>query len=308
MAKKISHFQLGLFFLISLVIVVGGLIWAGTTHVFTSAKTYVTFFNESVQGLNPGARVTYLGVQVGTVQAIGIAPDGKLIRVKMQLASNFNVANMAVKLIFAGIMGQLYLSIDQAPPDLDQITPKINFPLKYPLIPARPSEIQIAEALAKIYKKIESVDFEGLIADWRKPAQEATRLLADKDIRKTIQNFREISADKNIRKTIQNFREISADIKNLVNVLGKPGTPQKWQKSFADLAATAAAAQKSSEALASQLERIPPGSVGNIARQMEQTIFQINQVLTNLKGLVHELEEKPGKILIVPREQEPFRR
>ncbi len=66
MAKKISHFQLGLFFLISLVIVVGGLIWAGTTHVFTSAKTYVTFFNESVQGLNPGARVTYLGVQVGT--------------------------------------------------------------------------------------------------------------------------------------------------------------------------------------------------------------------------------------------------
>ena len=296
MAKKISHFQLGLFFLISLVIVVGGLIWAGTTHVFTSAKTYVTFFNESVQGLNPGARVTYLGVQVGTVQSIGIAPDGKLIRVKMQLASNFNVANMAVKLIFAGILGQLYLSIDQAPPDLDQITPKINFPLKYPLIPARPSEIQIAEALAKIYKKIESVDFEGLIADWRKPAQEATRLLADKDIRKTIQNFREIS------------ETFYADVKNLVNVLGKPGTPQKWQKSFADLAATAAAAQKSSEALASQLERIPPGSVGNIARQMEQTIFQINQVLTNLKGLVHELEEKPGKILIVPREQEPFRR
>lgn len=292
MAKKISHFQLGLFFLICLVIVVGGLIWAGTTHVFTSAKTYVTFFNESVQGLNPGARVTYLGVQVGTVQSIGIAPDGKLIRVEIQLASNFNVANMSVKLIFAGIMGQLYLSIDQAPPDLDQITPKINFPLKYPLIPAHPSEIQIADALAKIYKKIESVDFEGLIADWRKTAQEATRLLADKDIRKTIQNF----------------REISADIKNLVNVLGKPGTPQKWQKSFADLAATAAAAQKSSEALASQLERIPPGSVGNIARQMEQTIFQINQVLTNLKGLVHELEEKPGKILIVPREQEPFRR
>jgi phospholipid/cholesterol/gamma-HCH transport system substrate-binding protein len=292
MAKKISHFQLGLFFLICLVIVVGGLIWAGTTHVFTSTKTYVTFFNESVQGLNPGARVTYLGVQVGTVQAIGIAPDGKLIRVEMQLASNFDVANMAVKLIFAGIMGQLYLSIDQAPPDLDQITPKINFPLKYPLIPAHPSEIQIAEALAKIYKKIDAVDFEGLIADWMKTAQEATRLLADKDIRKTIQNF----------------REISADIKNLVNILGEPGTPQKWKKSFADLAAAAAAAQKSSEALASQLERISPGSVGNIARQMEQTIFQINQVLTNLKGLVHELQEKPGKIFIIPREEEPFRR
>jgi ABC-type transporter Mla subunit MlaD len=292
MAKKISHFQLGLFFLIGLVIIVGGLIWVGTTHVFTAAKTYVTFFNESVQGLIPGASVTYLGVRVGTVTAIGIAPDGKLIQVEMQLASNFNPANMAVKLIFAGIMGQLYLSVDQAPPDLDQITPKITFVLKYPLIPAYPSEIQIADALAKIYKKIDALDLQKLITDWRKTAQEATRLLADKDLRQTLQNL----------------REISADVKNLVSVLGKPGTPQKWQKSFADLAATAAAAQKSSEALASQLGNLSPGSVGNIARQMEQTVFQINQVLTNLKGLVHELEEKPGKILIVPREQEPFRR
>jgi phospholipid/cholesterol/gamma-HCH transport system substrate-binding protein len=293
MAKKLNRFRLGLFFLVGTAITLGGLLWAGATHFFQPAKTYVSFFNESVEGLGPGAPVSYLGVKVGRVSAIGIAPDGKLIQVELKLSPDFSVDSMAVELSLKGITGQLFLAIDQAPPDLKAVTPEIPFAHKYPLIPSRPGEMsQIKDALEKVYKKIDSMDLEGLTVAWKKTAQEASALLTDQDIRRTIRNL----------------KEISADIRNLVSILGKPGTPQKWRKGFANLAETAAAARKSSEALASQLEKLPPGAVGDIAGQMEHTISQINQVLSSLKGMVHELREEPGKILVVPKGKEPFRR
>ena len=104
------------------------------------------------------------------------------------------------------------------------------------------------------------------------------------------------------------LRHITADINNLVAVLGRPGTPRKWRRSFRNLAATAKAARQASEALAVRLKNLPPEAAGNVARQIEQTLFQVNQVLVNLQALVHELREEPGKVLVIPKGKEPFRR
>ena len=293
MPKPINRFRLGLFFLIAAAITLGGLLWAGATHFFQPAKTYVTFFNESVEGLGPGANVSYLGVKVGRVSAVGIAPDGKLIQVELKLKPDFNADNMAVEPSMKGFTGGLYLAIDQAPPDLKEVSPKITFTTKYPVIPSQPGEMtQIKNALEKVYKKIDSVDFQGLAAAWKKTGQNANALLSDEDIKRTIRNL----------------REISAAIKNVVGVLGKPGVRHQWRKGFANLADTAAAVRKTSESLASQLEKVPPGAVGGITQQIESTISQMNEVLTNLKGLTHELREEPGKILVAPKSKEPFKR
>jgi ABC-type transporter Mla subunit MlaD len=293
MANKINRFKVGLFFLIATAITLGGLLWAGATHFFQSAKTYVTFFNESVQGLGPGANISYLGVKVGQVSAVGIAPDGKLIRVELKLNPDFNVDNKAVALTLKGVMGQLFLAINQAPSDLEKVTPQLNFAHKYPLIPSIPGEMtQIKDALEKVYKKIDAVDFQGLAASWKKTGQEASALLSDTDIKRTIRNL----------------RDISAAIKNVVGVLGKTGVRRQWRKGFTNLAGTAAAVRKASESLASQLENLPPGAVGGITQQLEYTINQMDQVLTSLKGLVHELREEPGKVLVIPKGKEPFRR
>jgi phospholipid/cholesterol/gamma-HCH transport system substrate-binding protein len=293
MARRISRFQLGLFFLISAAVILGGLLWAGATHFFQPAKTYETFFDESVEGLGPGSSVSYLGVKVGRVSNLGIAKNDQLIRVELKLNPAFNTRDKAVELKLKGVMGQVYLAIETAPEDLEEVTPKIAFPHKYPLIPSVPGQMsQIIHALEHIYQKIDSMDLHGLVAAWKNAGQSANHLLSDKDIRRTISNA----------------RKISADIENLTAILGKPSTPPKWKKAFADLAATAAAAKKSTQVLASQLEHIPPGEVGDVTRQMENTLVQINQVLTNLKGMVHELKEEPGKILVIPKSEEPFKR
>lgn len=293
MARKISHFQIGLFFLITAAIAISGLIWVGATYLLQPVKTYETFFQESVEGLSPGADVRYLGVKVGSVSAVDIAPDGKLIRVEMKLAPNFDVGSKAVGLRLKGITGQIYVSLEQAPPDLARLTPKITFPHRYQLIPSRPGEIrQIEIALKKIYQKLESLDLVGLAENWKKTARTANELLADTDLRKTIRNL----------------KEISSNINNLVSVLGEPGTPRKWRKSFGNLAAMAEEARQASEALAVRLEELPPGAAATLSKQLEQTLFQVDQVLLNLQALVHELREEPGKVMVIPKGKEPFKR
>jgi phospholipid/cholesterol/gamma-HCH transport system substrate-binding protein len=292
MAKKISRFKLGLFFLIGLAITLGGLIWAGATYFFHPGKTYVTFFDQSIEGLGPGANVSYKGVKVGRVNSIGIARDGELIRVELKIFPDFKVDSKAVELKSGGITGQSYLAIDAAPANLQAVTPKITFSPEYPVIPSLPGEVQIMEAVDKIYKKIDSLDLEGLVTSWEKTGQHANALITDKDIRKTIRNL----------------REISADIKNLSSLLGQPGTRQKFRQSLADLEGTLASARKSSDDLATQLENLPPDAVGTIAREMQSTLAQINRLLTSVKGMVHELREEPGKILVIPKSKEPFQR
>jgi phospholipid/cholesterol/gamma-HCH transport system substrate-binding protein len=293
MPKRISPFQVGLFFLFGAAVAVGSLLWVGATHFFQPGKTYVTFFENAVLGLNPGASVRFLGIQVGRVTAVGLAPNGKLVRVEMKLEPNFDVKGMAVDLSQQGIMGQVFLGINQAPPNIKEITPKINFPTKYPVIPSHPGEIsRIEDSLEKMVRKLESLDLKGLVADLKRTTQKADALLSDKDIRKTISNL----------------KEISGDIHNLVRPLGKPGTPQEWQKSFANLAATVAAARTSTEALAQRLQSLPPEALPELTQQLQQTLMQTNQVLTSLQGLVHEFRQSPGKVLVIPKSKEPFRR
>jgi ABC-type transporter Mla subunit MlaD len=293
MTLRINRFKVGLFFLIGTAIILVALLWIGATHFLQASKTYVSFFSESVEGLSSGASVSYLGVKVGQVSGISIAPDGELIQVELQINPDFNTRGKAVELKMQGVMGGQYLAINTAPADLEEVTPKITFSHKYPLIPSIPGQMsQIIHALENVYHKIDSLDLNGLVSAWKNAGQSAGTLLSDKDIRRTISNA----------------RKISADIENLTAILGKPSTPPKWKKAFANLAATAAAAKKSTEVLASQLEHIPPGAVGDITTQVEYTLVQVNQVLANLKGMVHELKGEPGKILVIPKSEEPFKR
>jgi phospholipid/cholesterol/gamma-HCH transport system substrate-binding protein len=293
MPKRISPFQVGLFFLFGAAVALGGLLWVGATHFYQPGKTYVTFFKTAVLGLNPGASVRFLGIQVGRVTAVGLAPNGKLVRVEMKLDPKFNVKGMAVDLSQQGIMGQVFLGISPAPPNIKEITPKIDFPTKYPVIASHPGEIsRIETSLEKIVQEMESLDLKGLVADLKRTTQKAEALLSDKDIRQTIRNL----------------KEITGDIHNLSRVLGKPGTTQKWQKSFDDLAATVVAARSSTEALAKRLQSLPPEALPELTQQLQQTLMQTNQVLTSLQGLVHEFRQEPGKVLVIPKSKEPFRR
>ena len=74
MSTEAKKFRVGVFSIGALVIGVGGLIWIGASRFFEDTVPFVTYFSESVQGLDPGSSVKYRGVPAGRVAKIRIAP------------------------------------------------------------------------------------------------------------------------------------------------------------------------------------------------------------------------------------------
>ena len=301
MSRNVSRFKLGLFVLICAALGLGSLVWIGVGQFFQPGNTYVTFFDSSVGGLSRGAEVSYLGIKVGRVVSYGIAPDRKLIRVVLELNPDFKVDGpLAISLAQRGITGQRYLEIGKAPAHIDQITPKVTFPVQYPVIPSRPGELAtIEQALKQLYQKIEGVDFEALAGAWTQAARDADAVLADQDIRETLKNA----------------RKISQDLKRIMGSVGEEAVQEDLKNSLSDLTRTLAATQKASEALARELEAIPHGSLAKLTKDMDQTVeasqetlFHLRQLITELKELAETLRQQPGKILTEPQEPEPFGR
>jgi len=73
MSKKANYFKIGLFFVISVILIVTAIIVWGA-GLFTTEKMYFeTYFDSSVSGLDRGAPVELSGVKIGQVESIEFA-------------------------------------------------------------------------------------------------------------------------------------------------------------------------------------------------------------------------------------------
>jgi ABC-type transporter Mla subunit MlaD len=317
--RNVSHFKVGLFVLLGLFLALGGLVWIGTAHLLESRKTYVTFFDQSVQNLVPGAEINYLGVKVGRVASVGLAPDEEYVRVLMAIRRDFEIdPSMAAELETNPLTGSSHLALVRLSKEEQEKTPSFDFPVRYPVVPSRAGGFQnVTKDLSRIVKKLESTDLEGLVNAWKATGREADGLLAGKALQESLQNV----------------RQASADLRDLVASVGRPWTKQEVRAVFEDVAASAASVRNSSRSLAAQLDAIPPGTLGDIAEKadrvagggqeavdtlsgqardslvlLRQSLYELNQVLSNLNRLVASLREEPSEILSRERERDAFGR
>ncbi len=163
MAKGRSYFFVGLFVAVGVLIGVAAVIWLGASNYFQKGSMYVTYFDESVQGLQADSIVKYRGVDVGRVREIGVAPDRRLVEVVMKIdVNNFSVNGVAARLTMAGITGIVYVELDRTKPNESTMSPK-DFQPAYPVIPSAPSDIkQIETTINDILTNIKQVDFKGI--------------------------------------------------------------------------------------------------------------------------------------------------
>jgi phospholipid/cholesterol/gamma-HCH transport system substrate-binding protein len=162
-AQRKSYFLLGLFVTAGVLLGVAAVIWLGATKYFQKGSMYVTYFDESVQGLQVDSIVKYRGVDVGTVKRIEVAPDQRLIQVTMKIdVQDFSVNGVVAKLSLAGITGIVYVELDRKKPDEQSLVPS-GFTPQYPVIPSSPSGIkQIEAGINDILKSIRQIDFKGI--------------------------------------------------------------------------------------------------------------------------------------------------
>jgi phospholipid/cholesterol/gamma-HCH transport system substrate-binding protein len=160
MARKSTNLMIGLFVITGVVLGVVAVIWVGATSYFQKGTTYVSYFDESVQGLQVDSSVKFRGVEVGMVKQIRVAPDNHLIGVVMKINMRDDLQNNAVaQLKAAGITGIMFVELNLKQAGEPDLSPKIDFPSEYPIIPTRPSEMhRLMTGASEIVKKFSEVD------------------------------------------------------------------------------------------------------------------------------------------------------
>jgi len=114
MASQKAKFIVGLFLVCGIGIALLAFIWLGMSRYFEKGRFYVTYFNESVQGLDKDSPVKYRGVSVGRVHSISVAPDSKLVKVVLKIETGMVLdTNMVAQLKSVGITGSVFIELDQ---------------------------------------------------------------------------------------------------------------------------------------------------------------------------------------------------
>ena len=210
MSRKKPLFTVGLFVVIGTLIGVGVIIWVGASNYFQKGDKFVTYFEESVQGLQIDSRVKYQGVDVGWVTKISVAPDNKLVEVTMKINLQGDMSETVVaKLEMAGITGLVFVGLEKTKPSYAKLTPKINFPTSHPVIPSIPSDMQkIFAGIYSVVEKANQLDFKGISDQVKSTAKSMETFISDSKMNAIIASLANAAVDlENTSKRINEFLE-----------------------------------------------------------------------------------------------------
>ncbi|MDD5641407.1 MAG: MlaD family protein [Syntrophales bacterium] len=280
MAKKTSNFMLGLFVILGFFLGVAAIIYVGATGYFQKGQTYVTYFNESVQGLQNDSSVKYLGVDVGRVEAIRVAPDNKLIGVVMKVNLRGNLTlNTVAQLKMAGITGVMFVELNRRKPGEPDLSPKIDFPSEYPVIPSRPSEIQrILTKIDKVMAKLEEIDTKGI----------SDQLILTG---KSVENF---FKGKEMKAILAKLKATAGNLEKITQRVDKSLSKGQLDKIVVDARETLTSVRT---VVVSVQEELQAMKLPEIARETKNTVAKLQQASDTLDKFLERIYDRPPDLL-----------
>jgi phospholipid/cholesterol/gamma-HCH transport system substrate-binding protein len=279
MARQKTNLIIGLFVILGVVMGVVAIIWVGATSYFQKGSTYVSYFDESVQGLQLNSAVKFRGVDVGLVESIRVAPDNRNIAVVMKINMRDNLQKNAVaQLKSAGITGIMFVELDLRKPGEPDLSPKIDFPSEYPIIASRPSELQrLVAGVNEVVQKFNQIDAKGisdqLIASTKAledliKSKQITSILARVDAAAANLDRLTARADKVLagaaldktvaeaREALSGARQLLATVNDQILGMKLPATLVEAREIGRELQATSQNLRQSSETLEMFLQRV----------------------------------------------------
>jgi len=274
MAKKTTNFMLGLFVILGFFLGVGAIIYVGATSFFQKGQTYVTYFDESVQGLQGDSIVKYRGVDVGRVERIRVAPDNKLIGVVLKVSMRENLAdNTMAQLKAAGITGVMFIELDRRKPDEPDLSPKLNFPTEFPVIPSRPSEMRrIISQIDGLVAKIDQIDTQGISNQLKFTGKAVEDFFKGKEMKTILVK---------LGSTTTNLDKITHPTGRLEEVLVDSRETLKSMRTL----------------LAGVQQEIQAMKLPQIARETENTTANLRRAADTLENFLERIYERPPDLL-----------
>lgn len=312
MAKRQSRFMVGLFVITGVLIGVAAIVWLGAANYFQKGTRYVTYFDESVQGLQVDSRVKYRGVEVGSVERIGVAPDQRLVEVVVKIDLEGDLEHAIVtQLKAAGITGIVFVELDRRQPDETVFIPPAGMKTDYPVIPSQPSQTkQMLSSIDRIMERVVQIDLKGISDQIRQTSRAVETFLTGKEMTNIVRNLDSTTAglERSLRRIdrilaegkaesiistveqglgearqgIGETREGIAEIRKLLAAIGKE---------VEDLKAAEIAGK--SQSLIEGLDRRTKA----MAYDVQSTTDDIRQAVDSLRMLIENLRENPSDLL-----------
>lgn len=287
MARKTSKFLVGLFVIAGSLITAVAIIWIGATRYFQGGKKYVTYFDESVQGLQKDSEVKYRGVTVGRVDDIRIAPDNRLIAVIMSISLEEEaVKHLVAQLQLTGITGLVFVNLDQQKPGDLERSPKLEFASEYPVIPSKPSEItRLLSSAEEVVKKINELDLKAI----------------SEQVKATVGAIERFVESKELKGIMVNVEAATANLKNLSAQIDKVVAEGQVQKTLADTQNAVNGARELFAGLKKELEAAKLPQVSRQTRSLlaeaEAATARLKEASDRLGQLAERLEYQPSDLL-----------
>lgn len=277
MARKSSKFMIGLFVTLGILVGVSTMVWVGASKYFQKGATYVTYFDESVQGLQMDSSVKYLGVEVGRVGKIRLAPDDRLIEVAMKIDMKGDLERDTVaELKAVGITGIVFVELDRKKPGEPDLSPKISFKSEYPVIPSRPSEIKkLLIAVSDIVEKIKQIDTKGISDQIKSATLEIETFVSGIKLDKIIARA---------ESTLGHLDHIAARVDDAL-------AAGKLEEVLVEVKKTLVDAQKLIAEINQEVHSINlPKTVESTAGNLDKTITKINQSVESVARRAYAIE------------------
>ena len=281
MAQKTNHWKLGLFVVTGLLLGVATVFWLGLRRLNRDAIPAVTYFDESVQGLDVGSPVKFRGVTLGTVSEITVAQDHRHVEVWMRIYVE-ELRRMGLdpvqgldpefrpQITSAGITGVKFVQFD-------------SFPLsRYPVpdLPFAAPERYYVSSVPSTLKSLEEVANEFLV---RLPT------LAD-DVRDTV-----VEAKKSLRTFSELARWAQSDESGIKGtVIAFRASAQTLENAIAraELATTTGSIRTAAGSVDAAA-----GKLGGQSEQLEATLVSLREALEAMRALAARLERDPSALV-----------
>lgn len=246
---------------------------------------YVTYFDESVQGLPEDSRVRYRGVDVGVVMGIRLAPDQKLIEVPLKTKLKAEVAKEVVaQLKVNPITGQVYLELDRLRPDEKVRALKLAFTPKYPVIPSRFADIQKAmSGLNILVEKLEDADAKGIFDQVKSTVKQVEIF------------FRGPRMESILEKVEGTMANLQGSTGSLDKILASGRVEEVLTEARDTLKETHTTLTKAQGVMTRMDEAV--GRTASLAAEIKATNDNLRHATETLDTLVNRINERPSDIL-----------
>lgn len=285
------HWKLGLFVVLGLVLGFASLVWLGAVGLGQRTFRIVSYFDESVQGLDVGSPVKFRGVPIGSVAQISIAPDRRHVEVtsevdldalvklgfgEVTLEEGIMPLDLRAQLNYLGITGLMFLQIDRFDPD-ELLSPELPFEPPWNYFPSTPSRL----------KSVEEAVMEGLN---RLPELEEQAAAALAEAEDTLAS---------VRMLIEPLGEGEGGMAPLIAQLEEAATSLEAAAASldraiqqADLGGTSTSIREAADAVAEAAHEAT-----GLGGELRDDLVSLREALQSVRALADYLERDPGALL-----------